>query len=171
MGLGRVTTSRLKGRARNWRRALVVTDPAGETVVKAAFGKLARPAYAVFDTAGGRWTIEQGARSAVTGIESAAVLSGRGTTVATIQEGAILLADDETLSWKLSGLLRKRCRIGPDLWTARPGGARNGRFRAELSAALLAREDLSLLAGLFSVLSYRSFQESGAGFAALPFDI
>ena len=121
MGLGRVTTSRLKGRARNWRRALVVTDPAGETVVKAAFGKLARPAYAVFDTAGGRWTIEQGARSAVTGIESAAVLSGRGTTVATIQEGVILLADDETLSWKLSGLLRKRCRIGRIF--GRPGRA------------------------------------------------
>jgi hypothetical protein len=97
-----------------------VTDTAGATVVKVAFGKLALAAYAVFDTAGGRWTIEQGARSALTGIESAAVLNGRGITVATIQEGAILLADGETLSWKLSGLLRKRCRIGPDLWAARP---------------------------------------------------
>jgi hypothetical protein len=63
VGLGRVATSPLKGRAQNWRTALVVTDRAGETVVKVAFGKLARPAYAVFDTAGGRWTIEQGGRA------------------------------------------------------------------------------------------------------------
>ena len=96
-------------------------------MVKVAFGKLARPAYAV--------------------------------------------ADGETLSWKLSGLLRKRCRIGPDLWAARPRGLRYGRFQADLSGVLLARQDLSLLAGLFSVLSYRSFQEQGSGFAAIPFGV
>ena len=91
--------------------------------------------------------------------------------VATIQAGAILLADGETLSWKLSRLLRKRCRIGPDLWAARPRGLRYGRFQAELSGVLLARQVLGLLAGLFSVLSYRSFQEQGSGFAAIPFGI
>jgi hypothetical protein len=163
MDLAPVTASHLQGRTRNWRRALTVTDPNGDTVVRAALGRAAGSAYAVFDVVGGRWRIEQGARSGQTGTESALVLDRTGNTVATLLEGEIVLAGGETLPWKLSGLLRKRCRLGADLWVAKPRGPRNGRFRAELSQAMLAREDLSLLTGIFSVRTHRAFVELTSG--------
>ena len=144
-----------------------MTDPNGAVVVEAALGKAARPAYANFVTAGGRWRVKEGAKSRLTGTKSASVVDRRDNSVAKLLEGAIVLAGGETLTWALSGLL-PRCRIGGDLWVARLGVTRVRKFSAELSQELLAREDLALLAGLASVLTYsaqelRRSRTGGAG--------
>ena len=94
-----------------------------------------------------------GHRLGLTGIESAPVLDARGKPVAKLLEGEIVLSGGERLAWKLSGLL-PRCRIGEGLWVAKLGTMRSRRFTAELSPAMLAREDLYLLTGLAAVLTY-----------------
>ena len=163
VGLVPVSSSPLRGRRHNWGTALTVSDPDGGTVVQAVFGKLARPSYAVFDAVGGRWSIEEGLRSGPTGVDSASILDGAGRTVATLRTGELVLTGGETVQWKLSGLLRKRCRLGEGLWVARPGGLRMGKFRAELSEEMLARGDLGFLGGIFSVLTDRAFAGGGSG--------
>jgi hypothetical protein len=158
-----VATSPLRGRIRKRGRMLTVTDPTDAVVVQAALGKAASPAYAKFETAGQSWRIDHGS-------SSAAVLDCNGDLVAKVLQGAIVLADNERLEWELSGLPLS-CRIG-DLWVARLGVMRERRFKAQLSPAMLAREDLGLLAGLASVLTFSAHRlRQGRGTAAGWFPI
>jgi hypothetical protein len=87
------------------------------------------------------------------------VLDSARNPVATWRKGEIVLVGGETLPWELTSLLRARCRLGGDLWVAKPGGPRRRTFKAELSAAMLAREDVDLLAGIASILTHRALLE------------
>lgn len=157
MELAPVTSTRLHGRTHDRGKALTVTDTSGDEVVRAVLGEEARPAYAVFQTFGGRCRIEAGARSGLTGVESASVVDWQGNVVARVLSGEIMLAGGESLQWKLSSVLRTRCRVGGDLWVATAGSLfRGGRFRADLSEAMLARADVSFLTGLAAILTRRA---------------
>ncbi len=171
MDLAPITSRRLVGRTQKFGTELSVTDPAREMVVRAAVGKAAGTAYAVIYTAGGTWRIRKSARNELTGTESSPVLDLADKTVATLVAGEVALAGGETLPWKLTGVLRKRCRLGGDLWEARRRGGRDAGFRADLSAAMLAREDVALLAGLFSVLTHSVFAGGSSGGGWAPIDL
>ena len=153
MGLAPITASHLLGRVHKRGKALTVTDPNGDVVVEAALGKAARPAYAIFGTAGGQWGVAEGRGSGLTGAQTASVVDSKENVVARLLEGEVVLPDGERLTWGLSGL-PPHCRIGGDLWVARLGMMRERRFKAELSRVMLARDDLDLLTGLASVLTY-----------------
>ena len=121
-------------------------------------GKGARPAYAAFQTSGGRCRIEAGARSGLTGVESTSVLDWQGNVVARVLPGDIMLAGGESIQWKLSSVLRTRCRVGGDLWVATASLFRGWRFRADLSEAMLVRADVNFLTGLAAILTRRAHE-------------
>jgi len=145
VALAPITASRLQGRVRG--KALTVTDPNGDVVVQAALGKAAKADYAVFETAQGKWRVERGGRSTLVALDPV------GNAVATARKGEVVLPDGETLPWELSSRVRPRYRLGGDLWVAKPTRLPLREFNAELSQAMLAREDRALLAGLASILA------------------
>lgn len=147
MSLTPITASPLQGLASNRGKSLTVTDPNGRVVVEAAEITAPDRAGVVFETAGGRWLIEQAGRSAVT------VLDPADRAVATVRKGEVVLAAGETLPWEQSGLPRTRYRLGGDLWVARGSWKSGSRFNVELSQALLGRDDEGLLVGIASILT------------------
>src|SRR5262249_34834058 len=83
-------------------------------------------------------------------------------TVAAASDGQVVLPSGETFSWKRSGILtRTRLRLGNDLWVAK-GSWRTGRtFSADLSQAMLARDDKALLVGIASILTQHAVTRRG----------
>jgi hypothetical protein len=151
-------TSRLQGRTTGRGQALTVIDSDGTAVVEGALGKAAAPAEAMFRTAEGRWRVEASA-------SGVAILDLKRRTVATARKGEVVLASGERLLWKRSTLPRVRYRFGDDLWVAK-GSWLPRRFTAELSPALLAREDRSLLVGIASVLTQHAVAQRRSGLGA-----
>ena len=97
-------------------------------------------------------------------------LDWQGNVLARVLSGEIVLAGGESLEWKLSSVLRTRCRVGGDLWVATAGLFRGGRFRADLSEAMLARADVSFLTGLAAVLTRRA-DEAGQSMVSTASDV
>jgi len=147
MGLSPLTTSRLRGRAGHRGKTLTVTDPNGNVIVEAMERQIDDRVEMVIDTAGGRWRVEQSISS---GSEIAA-LDSAGNAVATSSRSKVVLADGEVLSWEQRSL-PTRYRLG-DLWVAKGSWRSKRRFSAELSEAMLARDDRSMLVGVASLLT------------------
>jgi len=142
-----ITTSRLQGLAGNRGKTLTVTDPNGNVVVEAMERQADDRVEMVLDTAGGRWRVEQ----AVSSGSEITVLDSAGNAVAISSRGKVVLADGEVLSWERRNL-PARYRLG-DLWVAKGSWRSKRRFSAELSEAMLARDDKSMLVGIASLLT------------------
>jgi hypothetical protein len=154
MSLAPINASPLQGLASNRGKSLTVTDPNGNVVVEAAQIKTLDGDGVVVETAGGRWWIEQADRSAVTVLDSA------GQAVATVQKGEVIRADSGTLSWEQRGL-PSRYQLGGDLWVAKGGWRSGRRFSAELSRAMLGRDDMNLLIGIAAILTQHAMARHG----------
>ena len=128
-----------------------MTDPNGDVVVEAALGKAARPAYAIFGTAGGQWGVA-GGPGRTDRRQTASVVDSKENVVARLLEGEVVLPDGENSPGGFGPAAPLPHRRGPLGGEARHGARR--RFKAELSRVMLARDDLDLLTGLASVLTY-----------------
>src|SRR5262249_25480217 len=119
-----------------------------------------------FDTDGDTWRIQQSDRSSVVVLDSADRI------VASVRTGEVILNGNEVLPWKQVSLPRTRYRLGGDLWVARGSWRSGRRFDAELSEALLGRQDKALLIGLASILTQHAMAHrnrllgAAAGFGA-----
>jgi hypothetical protein len=100
----------------------------------------------VFETAGGRWRVEQSGSSVT-------VVDPTDRAVATLHRGQVVLAAGEALLWEQTSLPRVRYRLGGDLWVAKGSWRWRGRFNAELSQAMLGRDDRTLFVGIASILT------------------
>jgi hypothetical protein len=149
MDLRPVTEPRVEGRVERKGKTLTVTDSRGAVIVQGAVDK----AEASFKTAEGRWRIEAADRGV-------AVVDWAGKVVATARKGEVVLPSGERFLWKRSSLPRVRYRLGDDLWVAR-GSWRARRFSAELSPAMVGREDKSLLVGIASILTQDAIERRG----------
>jgi hypothetical protein len=162
MSLTAITTSKLYGEASNRGRALTVADAMGNVVVEAMESKVDSARGVLFDTAEGRWRMEQARPTrtrlgailtAVASRSEVAILDDDGNTVATARNGQVVLPSGEILIWDQTSIPRTRYQLGGDLWVA-SGTWRSGRrFNAELSTALLSRKDKALLVGIASILT------------------
>jgi hypothetical protein len=143
-----------------------VIDPSGAVVVEGELGKAAAPYEAIFTTSDGKWQIEAG------GSGSVAVLDSNRRSVATARKGEVVLASGERLPWRQSSFPGARYQLGNDLWVAK-GGWLPRRFYAEVSPAMLSREDKGLVMGIVSILTHVAVERrrgllggaSGAGAA------
>ena len=168
IGLTAITASPLQGEASNRGRALTVTDPNGDVVVEAMEKKWEgrweeELGGLVFETADGRWRMEQPGRpvrqsgrvlTTVPSRSGVAILDAAGNTVAAARDGQVVLPSGESLSWQKSGfLIKTRFRLGNDLWVAKGSWRSGRRFSADLSQAMLARDDKALLTGIASILT------------------
>jgi hypothetical protein len=145
--------SPLVGRTSDKGRTLTVVSPSGETVVEAALGEAASPAYAVFETAAGRFRIPHSGGSHLTGKEWTSVFDESRNPVAVIRTGEIILPGDESSSG--SSRPWGAASSANDLWRAKK---RRRGFKADLSQAMLAREDKDVVPGIASVLTVSAWQ-------------
>jgi hypothetical protein len=178
MDLAPITTSELRGRTRKRGKELSVVDGAGHVVVEARLRGAAKPAYATFATAHGEWRIERRGRWLPPGLPGPRRSSRRDgkprldvvdwahRVVATMRGSELTLADGETLTWVGPRIWSSLCGLGGDLWIAKGLRPRRRGFRAELSGAMLAREDRALLTGIAAVLTYAALSHPGGGGAA-----
>ena len=173
MDLAPITTSELRGRARKWGKELTVTDTNGQNVVEASLARVGKPEVAVFRTAVGEWRIELRKRK-WTGKEpeprwrgwfasrDQVVVDASGSVVAAMRNDRLTLADGETLAWVGPRVWNSLCGLGGDLWVAKGLRPRRRGFRAELSRAMLAREDRELLSGIASIMTQIDLTGNGA---------
>ena len=179
MDLAPIITSELHGQARNRGKELSVKDAAGQIVVEARLGSAAGPDHAAFRTAHGEWRIVDRKRVKewtgkgprpmwrdVISPTDRVVIDVSNQDVATMNKADLTLADGETLTWAGPRLWSSLCGLGGDLWVARGLRPRRRGFRAELSGAMLAREDRALLTGIASILTQVSLT-GGSGAADL----
>jgi hypothetical protein len=145
MGLTPITASRLTCQQEQRGKALTVLDPDGNALVRGLLGMAAKPAYAVFEAAEGRWHIEQADRRRF------AVVDSGGNVVATARSGEVALANGETLPWEWSRH-GDRYLLG-DLCVSEARGRSNRGFTVELSEEMLSRQDRGLITGIASVLT------------------
>jgi len=150
-GLQPVTASQLRGRITEKGRRLILTNPNGAVIVEGALGKAAAPAEATFKAADGTWSVE------ADGSKTVVVLDWRRKAVATARKGEVDLPSGEKLLWKQASF-PTRYRLGDDLWVAKPSRLPVRRFSAELSQAMLNREDRGLLVGIASILTLHVVQ-------------
>jgi hypothetical protein len=155
MELAPVTAPPLQGRTGKRGRTLAVTGPNGDWSSAQPLARRPNPTMPSSRPPGGRWRLEPASRSVLSVLDSA------GNAVATWRKGEVVLAGGETVPWEQRSLLRPRCRLGGDLWVAKRRRLRYRRFSAELSQAMLARDDLTLLTGIFSILTHRALIELG----------
>jgi hypothetical protein len=100
------------------------------------------------------------------------VLDAFGNPVATAKNGEVVRGNSEHLPWARSNLPRTRYRLGGDLWVAKASWLSRRRFSAELSQAMLARDDTNLLVGIASILTQdavarrRALLGAAGGFSA-----
>jgi hypothetical protein len=167
MDLAPVTTSKLEGRTRAWGRELNMVDSAGLRVIEVRLGAKAKPPYAVFRTASGEWRVERTdpfrppgpKRSGLRGTaERLDVIDSSGDIVATKSSGRLTLAGGEELTWIQPRSSTSLCGLGDGLWVARAHWPRSGGFRADVSDAMLARDDRGLLTGIAAMLTQTSLR-------------
>jgi hypothetical protein len=143
MDLAPINASPLSCQEEERGKRLFLLDPNGNLVVHGTLGKLAKPAYAVFESAEGRWHMERA------GHRKLAILDSTGNAVATVRNGKVILADGETFAWEwVGGWGRDSFRLG-ELCESEPG---KRSFGLQLSEAMLGREDRNLLTGIASIL-------------------
>jgi hypothetical protein len=170
-----VTASQLEGRSRRRGKQLTVTDSDGSPVVGAVLGKAAYPHDAIVETFEGTWRMraDRGLEkvrvpTTVDASDRMSIRDEAGKTVAIARTGEVLLPwTEERFAWDQSNPPRTRYRLGGDLWVARGSWLRR-RFVAELSPAILGRDDKCLLVGIASVLTQSVIEArrrllSGAG--------
>jgi hypothetical protein len=166
MDLVPVTTSTLEGRTRAWGKELNVVDVAGLRVIEVRLGAATKPPYAVFRTAQGEWRVERTdpflppgpKRRGLRGrAERLDVVDSSGEIAATMPGATLTLGDGETLTWVYPGFTTL-CGLGDGLWVARAHWPRRRGFRAEVSEAMLAREDGGLLVGIGAMLTQTSLR-------------
>jgi hypothetical protein len=150
MSLTPINGSSLQGRAYNRGRSLIVANPTGNPVVAVAVNETSDHVLVVFETAAGRWRFQQLRQDHGSEIT---IFDAADRAVATARNGEVALATGETLAWEQTTRRRLRYRLGGDLWVARRSRGSGRRFRAELSQSMLARDDMSLLVGIASVLT------------------
>jgi hypothetical protein len=153
-----------------------VVDGADHVVVQAALGRAAEPALALLRTAHGEWRVERRTdpflppgpvrRARTDRTETLEAIDASGTVVASMRRDQLTLADGETLTWVGPRLWSSRCGLGGDLWVAKGLRPRRRGFRAELSGAMLAREERARLTGLAAVLTHWALTSPGGGAAA-----
>jgi hypothetical protein len=180
MDLAPVTTSKLEGRTRAWGKELNVVDGAGLRVIEVRLGTAVKPPYAVFRTTNREWRVDRTdpflppgrKRSGLRGrAERLDVIDASGDIVATMSSGRLTLSEGEELIWVYPGLTTL-CGLGDGLWVARAHWPRRRGFRAEVSGAMLARDDRGLLTGIGAMLTQTSLRSrridswtwGGAGF-------
>ena len=155
----------------------MVTNSADHAVVEATLGRSARGASdATFRTAHGQWRIEARSRRESEGTgkwprpmwrdviapEDLVVVDDDNQDVATLRGRELRLVDGESLIWVGSRIWSGTCGLGGDLWIAKGLRPRRRGFRAELSEAMLAREDGELLTGVASILTHVNLTGRGA---------
>ena len=171
MEIAPITTSELQGRTRAWGTELSVIDGGGHVVIESSLGTAAKPFFAVFRTAHGEWRVERkdpfvppgperrGLRDRAERLD---VFDPGGNVVATHHAGDLALSDGETFEWVPPDAFSTSCGLGGDLWVAKAKWPRRRGFRAELSGAMLAREDCGLLAGVAAMLTHTSLRRRRA---------
>jgi hypothetical protein len=167
MDLAPVTTSRLRGRTRDWGKHLRVEDEAGNLVIECMLGTAVKPPYATFRTAQGKWTVERTDPFVPPGpkrsgfrhrLERLDVFDSGGEVVATMHGATLKLAHGEELIW-VYPQYTTLCGLRDGLWVARAKWPRRQGFRAEVSGAMLAREDRGLLIGIAAMLTQTSLRK------------
>lgn len=177
MALVPITTSELRARVTRRGQELTVADRDGNVVVQGKLGKAAKPALAQIVTAEGRWRLERrerprnamGARifwrRLPTFQERVVINTSNEEEVATLRGTNLTLADGETLTWAGPRIWTSLCGLGDGLYVAKSLWPRRRGFRAELSPAMLAREDKALLTGLGAILTQMARMNRRAGVA------
>ncbi len=80
-----------------------------------------------------------------------------------MREDQLALGSGEALTWVGPAIWSSVCSLGGDLWVAKVLWPRRRGFRAELSGAMLAREDRALLTGIAAVLTQSTLSSAGMG--------
>ncbi len=150
MSLTPINGPSLQGRAYNRGRSLIVANPTGNPVVAVAVNETSDHVLVVIETAADQWRFQQLHQDHDSEIT---VFDTADRAVATARSGEVALATGETLAWEQTNRMRTRYRLGGDLWVAKRSRGSGRRFRAELSQAILARDDMNLLVGIASVLT------------------
>ena len=90
------------------------------------------------------------------------VVNASNQDVATMRNMELRLADGGSFTWVGSRIWSSICGLGGDLWVAKGLRPRRRGFRAELSRAMLAREDRELLTSIASILTHVDLTRRGA---------
>jgi hypothetical protein len=150
MALTPINGSPLHGHAYNRGKSLTLADPNGNPVLTVAVSEAVDRVLVVFETAAGQWRFQQLPQDHGSEIT---IFDADDRAVATARNGEVALATGENLSWEQTSRMHTRYRLGDDLWVAKRSRGSGRTFRAELSQAMLARDDVSLLAGIASILT------------------
>ena len=152
-----------------------LVDHAGHVVLEARLRRAAKPAYAVIRTAQGELRVDRTDGFLPPGPKRSArrdrsekleVVDPTGNVVATMRKNQLTLADGEALAWAGPRIWSNRCGLGGDLWLAKGLRPRRRGFRAELSGAMLAREDRALITGIAAILTQVALTSNRGGGAA-----